>query len=92
MVYFVMLCYNLLTGFAEPSTKERRMFVSNNPKIPKLATGTVIPGTYQQYLDLKEKYEKKSQRRHDYIMLILSSLLGSVFGFASSIIFWLISK
>lgn len=27
MVYFVILCYNLLTGFAEPSTEERNILM-----------------------------------------------------------------
>lgn len=61
-------------------------------KEPNLASGKSIPATYQQYLDLKAKYEKKSQRRHDIVMLLLSSFLGSTFGLVASIMFWLITK
>jgi hypothetical protein len=61
-------------------------------KDPILASGKTIPATYQQYLDLKAEYEKKYQRKHDIVMVILSSFLGSAFGLGASVIFWLITK
>lgn len=62
--------------------------------IPTLATGTVVPrgtGDFEQANKLKEKYLRKAQHRHDWLIASFGVLGGGVMGFLTSLIFWLIS-
>lgn len=63
-------------------------------KIPDIASGKVVPlGVQKQLLrEAKEKAEKKSQRRHDYLVAVFSSICGGIMGFITSFIFWWITK
>lgn len=65
------------------------------PNIPSIAKGTAIPsGTLAryQYEELKQEYERKRQFRHDWLIASFSALSGAVFGFLTSLLFWLIER
>lgn len=63
-------------------------------KIPEVAKGNIVPHSVlmKEYNDLKEKHEKKAQRRHDYIVALIGSISGGIMGLIASVIFWLITK
>lgn len=64
----------------------------NNIRLPysKIANGELLP--YSYYQELKKETERKRQFRHDWLLATFSALSGGVFGFLTSLIFWLISK
>lgn len=65
------------------------------PDIPSIAKGTAIPSSIlaeYEYKELKQEYERKRQFRHDWLIASFSALSGAVFGFLTSLVFWLIEK
>lgn len=68
----------------------------NIPEMPKLAKGTSVPQMNAlkeaEIQHLKEEYERKRQFRHDWLIASFSAVSGAVFGFITSLIFWLIEK
>ncbi len=65
------------------------------PEIPELAKGTAIPQNMlaeKELRELKQEYERKRQFRHDWLIATFSAVSGAVFGFLTSLIFWLIEK
>lgn len=65
------------------------------PETPKLAKGTAIPESVlieQELKELKREYERKRQFRHDWLIATFSAVSGAIFGFLTSLIFWLIEK
>lgn len=65
------------------------------PDIPGIAKGTAIPAgalARYQYEELKQEYERKCQFRHDWLIASFSALSGAVFGFLTSLVFWLIER
>lgn len=63
--------------------------------MPKMATGTVIPGglmTSEKIKELKEQEQIRKQHLHDWKIAIFGTLGGGVMGFVTSLIFWLITK
>lgn len=69
----------------------------NTPKltnIPRLAKGTDMPASLAM-LEMKKAEERalrKKQYRHDWLIALFGVLGGSVAGFLTSLIFWLIGK
>lgn len=62
--------------------------------IPDIANGSVIPHSIKEKLisEEKEKTLRKKQFHHDWIIAISSAAIGGIFGFLSSLVFWLITK
>lgn len=65
-------------------------------KIPNFAKGTQTPlmnqAIYDEAKRYKEECERKRQFRHDWLIASFSAISGAIFGFLSSLIFWLIEK
>lgn len=68
----------------------------NIPEMPKLAKGSSLPQmnalAEAEFQQLKQERERKKQFRHDWLIASFSAVSGAVFGFITSLIFWLIEK
>ena len=64
----------------------------NIPEFPKLAQGKSFPVMEYEIKRAKEEYERKRQFRHDWLIATFSAISGALFGFLTSLIFWLIEK
>lgn len=64
----------------------------NLPKPPRLAEGKSLPVMEYEIKLMKEEYERKRQFRHDWLIATFSAISGALFGFLTSLIFWLIEK
>ena len=65
---------------------------SQSPKIPKLATGQVVPESVLM-AELKQAEEnkyRKMQYRHDWLIAIFGVFGGAIAGFLTSLLFWFI--
>ena len=59
---------------------------------PTLAQGKSIPILESEFKQRKEEYERKRQFRHDWMIATASAISGAIFGFLTSLVFWLIEK
>lgn len=63
-----------------------------NLNIPDIAQGKSIPFLEYEIKQQKADYERKRQFKHDWMIATASAISGAIFGFLTSLVFWLIEK
>ena len=62
--------------------------------LPDIAKGKILPPAIQQKIheEMMDKELRKKQFRHDWLLATFSAVLGGIFGFIASLIFWIVTQ